>query len=64
MADGGNPVIVTMYRVSLEIAKTLALIEAKHGTLEIGGMLLPDETLGVGAGAPAGLSQWFNVIKV
>jgi len=64
MADGGNPVIVTAYRCTLDIAKTLALIEAKHGTLEFGGMLLPDTTLGIGAGPSAGLSQWFNIVKV
>ncbi len=58
VADSGNPVLVRVLRCSLDIAKTLDLIAAKHGNLEIGGMLLPDTS------QPAGLSQYYNITKV
>lgn len=64
IADGGNPVIVSMYRNSLNLAKTLSLIEAKHGTLELDGMLLPDASYGAGMGLAGSLSQFYNAVKV
>jgi hypothetical protein len=58
VADGGSQVVLNLHRVSLDLAKVLAFIEAKHGNLEIGGMLLPDTA------QPAGTSMFYNLIKV
>lgn len=44
-ADGGNPVIVTIYRASQGVAKNLALISGKDfGALEVEGTVLMDPT--------------------
>ena len=45
-------------------SRGLSLIEAKHGMLEIAGMLLPDSSQGTGLGLSGSLSQWFNFVKV
>lgn len=41
-ANGNAPVLVDVWRISLNIAKTLDLIMNKHGTFELDGMVLPD----------------------
>jgi hypothetical protein len=56
-ANGNAPFLGYFYRISVNLAKTLSMIEAKHGMLELDGMLLPDAT------APVGRSQWFTIVK-
>lgn len=58
-ANGGSPVIVTLHRAAINLAKTLDLLNNKHGSLEVDGMLLPDTTI-----TTTGLSQFYNLIKV
>jgi hypothetical protein len=56
-ANGSAPFLGYFYRVSIDLAKTLAMIDSKHAMLEIDGMLLPDAT------APTGRSPWFTIVK-
>lgn len=58
-ANGNSPVIITIWRFSMNIVKNLELIAAKHGTLELDGMMLPDA-------ARDGLtqSQFYTIVKV
>ena len=56
-ANGSAPFLGYFYRVSINLAKMLAMIDSKHAMLEVDGMLLPDLT------APVGRSQWFTIAK-
>lgn len=58
-ANGNAPVIVTLWRFAMDLAKMLDLIQAKHGQLDMSGMLLPDYTRN-------GTSQslFYTVVKV
>lgn len=58
-ANGNAPVHIDMWRYSMDLAKTLDFIMAKHGSLELSGMLLPDASKN---GTTA--SQFFTVKKV
>lgn len=57
--DGNAPVIARCFRVSMNFAKALELIQDKHGMLEVDGMLLPDTTI-----TGVGLSQYMTLTKV
>lgn len=57
-ANGNSPVIVTLWRFSMNLAKTLDLITAKHGVLELDGMLLPDTTRN-----GTTQSQFYSIVK-
>lgn len=41
-ADNGNPIVVDVWRVALDMAKVIDFIMAKHSELELDGMVLPD----------------------
>lgn len=56
-ANGSAPFLGYFYRVSINLAKTLAMIDSKHAMLEVDGMLLPDSL------APPGRSPWFTISK-
>lgn len=58
-ANGNSPVLVTLWRYAMNLAKTLDLLMSKHGSLELDGMLLPDTTRN-----GTTQSQFFSVIKV
>ena len=58
-ANGNSPVIVTLWRFSMNLAKTLDFIASKHGTLDLDGMLLPDSTRN-----GTTQSQFFSILKV
>lgn len=58
-ANGNSPVIVTLWRFSMNLAKTIDLITAKHGSLDLDGMLLPDLTRN-----GTTQSQFYSVVKV
>lgn len=55
--DPTAPVIVDLYRVSLDLTKQISLIDEKHSSLPINGMLLQDVT------RPVGTSQFFTITK-
>lgn len=59
-ANGASPVIVTLNRCAINLAKSLSLLDSKHGVLEVDGMLLPDSTVAAGSG----ISQFYSVLKV
>lgn len=61
-AQGNQPVIVTCNQIAFDMAKAFALIEKKHFTMEMDGMLLQDTTLPLPS-SPTDLSQFFNVVK-
>lgn len=54
--DPTAPVIVDVFRVQLDLTKTLNLIDEKHGSLSLGGMILRDAT------RPSG-SEFFKIRK-
>ncbi len=58
-ANGNSPVIVTLWRFSMNLAKTLDFIASKHGSLDLDGMLLPDSTRN-----GTTQSQFFSILKV
>jgi hypothetical protein len=58
-ANGNSPVIVNLWRYSMNLAKTLDFIASKHGTLDLDGMLLPDSTRN-----GTTQSQFFSILKV
>jgi hypothetical protein len=61
-AQGNQPVIVTCHQAALDMAKAFSLIERKHQTFEIDGMLLQDTTKPLPQAA-TDLSQFFQVVK-
>jgi uncharacterized protein YrrD len=62
VAQGNQPVIVTCNQFVFDMAKTMALIEKKHFTFEMDGMLLQDTTIALPAAA-TDFSQFFSVVK-
>lgn len=61
-AQGNQPVIVTCHQAALDMAKSFSLIEKKHQTFELDGMLLQDTTKPLPQLA-TDLSQFFNIVK-
>jgi hypothetical protein len=61
-AQGNQPVIVTCHQAALDMAKSFNLIEKKHMTFELDGMLLQDTTKPLPQLA-TDLSQFFTVMK-
>jgi hypothetical protein len=61
-AQGNQPVIVTCHQAALDMAKAFNLIEKKHQTFELDGMLLQDTTKALPVLA-TDLSQFFSVVK-
>lgn len=58
----GQPTIVNIHQVQLDMAKMLNLIDSKHGSLELAGELLLDSTIAAPLpGSP--YSQFFNIQK-
>lgn len=62
VAQGNQPVIVTCNQIAFDMAKTLNLIDKKHFSFELDGMLLQDTTLPLPVD-PTDLSQFFSVVK-
>jgi hypothetical protein len=58
-ANAFAPFLANMYRCSMNLAKTLSVIEKTHTMLEVDGMLLPD----VSTGKPVGESAFFSIVK-
>lgn len=58
-ANGNAPVIITLWRFSMNLAKTLDFIASKHGSLDLDGMLLPDTTRD-----GTTQSQFFSILKI
>jgi hypothetical protein len=61
-AQGNQPVIVTCHQAALDMAKAFALIDKKHQTFELDGMLLQDTTKPLPQ-SPTDLSQFFEIVK-
>lgn len=57
-ANGNAPVVITLWRFAMNLAKTLDIITAKHGSLELDGMLLPDTTRN-----GTTQSQFYSIVK-
>ena len=58
-ADGGNPVVVDVWRASQSVTKKLTLINKSHGTLDIDGTVLKDPTK-----TGEGISPYYRVRMV
>jgi len=61
-AQGNQPVIVTCHQAALDMAKAFSLIEKKHQTFELDGMLLQDTSKPLPQAA-TDLSQFFTIVK-
>lgn len=61
-AQGNQPVIVTCHQAALDMAKAFSLIDKKHQTFELDGMLLQDTTRPLPQ-VPTDLSQFFEIVK-
>lgn len=62
MAQGGEPVTVTVNQVTFDMAKTLDFISKKHLSFDMSGMCLQDTTVALPS-AVTDLSQFFAVRK-
>jgi len=62
IANNNQPVVCNVYQAALDMTKMLSLIEAKHNSIELDGMLLQD-TLRPLPTAAAPYSQFFNIVK-
>jgi hypothetical protein len=61
-AQGNQPVIATVFQVALDMAKAFSLIDKKHQSFELDGMVLQDTTRPLPQ-SPTDLSQFFEIIK-
>ena len=61
-ANSGQPVIANVYQWAPDMAKMLSMIEKKHTSFELDGMLLQDTTRALPTPA-APFSQFFEIIK-